>query len=128
MPAGSWFLIGVTLFVTALSVTLGPIVEGRMKGVMSLVKRFQRLSDHVVVCGYSGVAASVLDELRDRNVMVVIVDDREKVAQSLSGKGHDVLEADPTLRDTLLDANVLAEQAVNLGAGSGTPAKSQPGT
>ena len=108
----SLFLIGVTLFVTALSVTLGPIVEGRMKGVMSLVKRFQRLSDHVVVCGYSGVAASVLDELRDRNVMTVIVDDREKIAQSLSGKGHDVLEADPTLRETLLDANVLTAQAV----------------
>ncbi len=110
--AVSLFLIGVTLFVTALSVTLGPIVEGRMKGVMSLVKRFQRLSDHVVVCGYSGVAASVLDELRDRNVMTVIVDDREKIAQSLSGKGHDVLEADPTLRETLLDANVLTAQAV----------------
>ena len=110
--AVSLFLIGVTLFVTALSVTLGPIVEGRMKGVMSLVKRFQRLSDHVVVCGYSGVAASVLDELRDRNVMAVIIDDREKVAQTLSGKGHDVLEADPTLRETLLDANVLTAQAV----------------
>ena len=108
----SMFMIGVTLFVTALSVTLGPIVEGRMKGVMSLVKRFQRLSDHVVVCGYSGVAASVLDELRDRNVMAVIVDDREKIAQSLRGKGHDVLEEDPTLRDTLLEANVLTAQAV----------------
>ena len=108
----SMFLIGVTLFVTALSVTLGPIVEGRMKGVMSLVKRFQRLNDHVVVCGYSGVAASVLDELRDRNVMAVIVDDREKIAQSLRGKGHDVLEEDPTLRETLLDANVLTAQAV----------------
>ena len=104
----SLFLIGMTLFVTALSVTLGPIVEGRMKGVLSLVKRFQRLSDHVVVCGYSGVAASVIDELRDRNVMAVIVDDDEKVAQSLRGKGHDVLEADPTLRETLLDANVLS--------------------
>ena len=121
--AVSMFLIGVTLFVTALSVTLGPIVEGRMKGVMSLVKRFQRLSDHVVVCGYSGVAASILDELRDRNVMSVIVDDREKIAQSLSGKGHDVLEADPTLGGRLL-----AQQAVNADAESGTPAESQPGT
>ena len=76
----SMFLIGVTLFITALSVALGPILEGRMKGVMSLVKRFQRLSNHVVVCGYSGVAASVVDELRDRDIPVVIVDDREKVA------------------------------------------------
>ena len=108
----SMFLIGVTLFITALSVTLGPIVEGRMKGVMSLVKRFQRMSNHVVVCGYSGVAASVVDELRDRGVPVVIIDDRERVAQILRAKGHDVLEGDPTLRETLLDANVVTAQAV----------------
>ena len=108
----SMFLIGVTLFITALSVALGPILEGRMKGVMSLVKRFQRLSNHVVVCGYSGVAASVVDELRDRDIPVVIVDDREKVAQYLRAKGHDVLEGDPTLRDTLLEANVATAQAV----------------
>ena len=108
----SMFLIGVTLFITALSVTLGPIVEGRVKGVMSLVKRFQRLSGHVVLCGYSGVAASVIDELRDRGVMFVIVEDDEKVAQSLRGKGHNVLEGDPTLRETLLKANAVTAQAV----------------
>lgn len=100
------------MFITALSVTLGPIVEGRMKGVMSLVKRFQRLRDHVVVCGYSGVAESVLDELRDRQVPVVIIDDREKVVQLLSAKGHDVLEGDPTRREALLEANVATAQSV----------------
>lgn len=108
----SVFLIGVTLFITALSVTLGPIVEGRVKGVMSLVKRFQRLSDHVVVCGYSGVAASIVDELRDRDVIVVIIDDREHLVQQLRAKGHDVLEGDATLRETLLDANVVTARAV----------------
>ena len=108
----SMFLIGVTLFITALSVTLGPIVEGRMKGVMSLVKRFQRLSNHIVVCGYSGVAVSIIDELCERDVIVVIIDDREQVAQQLRTKGHDVLEGDPTLRETLLEANVVTAQAL----------------
>ena len=108
----SMFLIGVTLFITALSVTLGPIVEGRVKGVMSLVKRFQRLSDHIVVCGYSGVAASIVDELRERDVITVIIDDREQLVQQLRAKGHDVLEGDATLRETLLDANVVTAQAV----------------
>ena len=108
----SMFLIGLTLFLTALTVVMGPIVEGRMKGVMSLVKRFQRLSDHVVVCGYSGVAATVIDELRERRVAVVIVDDRDKVVQQLRGKGHDVLEADPTLLETLVEANVATARAV----------------
>ena len=108
----SMFLIGLTLFLTALTVVLGPIVEGRMKGVMNLVKRFQRLSDHVVVCGYSGVAASIIAELRERRVSVLIVDDREKVVQQLLAKGHDVLEADPTLRETLVEANVVTARAV----------------
>ena len=70
------------------------------------------MSGHVVVCGFSGVAESVMDELRDRSVPVVIIDDRERVAQLLRTKGHDVLEGDPTLRETLLDANVVTAQAV----------------
>ena len=108
----SVFLIGVTLFITALSVTLGPIVEGRVKGVMSLVKRFQRLSDHIVVCGYSGVAASIIDELRDRDVITLIIEDREHLVQQLRAKGHDVLQGDATLRETLLDANVVTARAL----------------
>jgi len=110
--AVSVFLIGVTLFITALSVTLGPIVEGRVKGVMSLVKRFQRLNDHIVVCGYSGVAASIVDELRERDVITLVIDDREQLVQQLRAKGHDVLEGDATLRETLLDANVVTARAV----------------
>ena len=43
---------------------------------------------------------------------MVIIDDRERVAQILRAKGHDVLEGDPTLRETLLDANVVTAQAV----------------
>ena len=103
--AVSMYLIGITLFITAVSVALGPIVEGRVKGVMYLVKRFQQMSDHVVVCGYSGVAASVIDDLRDRGEVAVIVDDREKVVQQLRDKGHEVMEGDPTLRETLVDAS-----------------------
>ena len=110
--AVSMFLIGMTLFITALTVALGPIVEGRVKGVMYLVKRFQQLSNHVVVCGYSGVAASVIDEMHDRGVVVVIVDDREKVVQQLRDKGHEVLEGDPTLRETLVEASAGSARAL----------------
>ena len=53
-----------------------------------------------------------MDELRDRRVPVVIIDDRERVVQFLRAKGHDVLEGDPTLRDTLLEANIGTSQAV----------------
>ena len=43
---------------------------------------------------------------------VVTIDDRERIVQLLRAKGHDVLEGDPTLRETLLEANVVTAQAV----------------
>ena len=42
----------------------------------------------------------------------MIVDDREKVVQQLRAKDHDVLEGDPTLRETLVEANVVTARAV----------------
>ena len=70
------------------------------------------VTDHIVVCGYSGVAASIVDELRERDAMTVIIEDREQVVQQLRAKGHDVLEGDPTLRETQLEANVVTAQAL----------------
>jgi voltage-gated potassium channel len=102
----SMILIGLTSFVTALTVVLGPILERRMKGVMSIMTRFQRAADHVVVCGYSHVSESVIDELQRREIPYLIVDDREDLIAHLQNKGHDVLLGDATQRETLQQANL----------------------
>lgn len=102
----SMILIGLASFATALTVLLGPMLERQMKGVLSLMSRFQRMTDHVVVCGYSSVSESVVHELQDRGVPYVIVDDRSDLIRHLQSKGHDVLSADATHEETLIEANL----------------------
>jgi voltage-gated potassium channel len=104
--------IGIGSFVTALTALFGPAVEKRVKGVLNIMRRFQHVKNHVIVCGYSNVAESAIDELQEKDVPYVIVDDRDDVVLQLRSKGHDVLAGDPTQRETLEQANVCDAVAV----------------
>ena len=104
--------IGLSSFVTALTVLLGPIFEARVKGVFSVMSKFQKTVNHVVVCGYTNVSESIVDELRDRGTPFVLIEERESMVQHLKSSGFDVLEGDPTERRTLEQANLLNATAV----------------
>lgn len=102
----SMILIGLTSFVTALTMLLGPVVERQMKGVLSIMSRFQRAVNHVVICGYSSVSESVIDELQERGMPYLVIENRQDLVLHLQGKGHDVLSGDATLKATLEHANL----------------------
>ena len=97
--------IGIGSFITALTVLLGPAIEKRLKGVLRIMKGFQK-TDHVVICGYSNVSESAIDELQRRGAPYVIVETRQDLALHLGSKGHDVIMGDPTRRETLERANI----------------------
>jgi len=110
--AVSMVIIGLSSFVTALTVLAGPMLEARMKGVLRIMSRFQHLSGHVVICGYSNVSMSVLDELQERGAPYVLLDDREDLALQLQHKGHDVIAGDPTKTEILEQANLKKASAI----------------
>ena len=108
----SMILVGLASFVTALTVILAPVIERQMKGVLSIMSRFQKTVNHVVVCGYSNVSESIVDELQDRNIPYVVIEDRQDLIVHLQSKGHDVLAGDPTLRHALEQANLQNARAL----------------
>jgi len=108
----SMIVVGLGSFVTAVTMVVGPMIERRMKGVLSIMGKFRAASNHVLVCGYSSVGESVVDELQDRGIPYVIIDDREDIAAHLRDKGHDVLTGDATRRETLEAANLRQARAV----------------
>ena len=110
--AVSMIIVGIGSFITAMTMVIGPMMERRMKGVLSIMDKLKGATDHVIVCGYSSVGESVVDELQGGGVPYVIVDDRADIAAYLRSKGHDVIEGDATRRQTLEDANVLGARAV----------------
>jgi voltage-gated potassium channel len=105
-------IVGVGAFLTALTMAAGPMIEARMKGVLRLMSKFQDLTDHVVICGYSSVTESIVDELRDRDRAFIIVEDRADLVNHLRGSGEDVLQADATRSDTLARANARRARAL----------------
>lgn len=107
--------IGLASFITALTVLVGPAIERHVKGVFSIMERLHGSGNHVVVCGYSNVTESAIDELRARDMPYVIVDEREDLILHLREKGHDVLAGNPTRRDTLEQANLRAAAAIICG-------------
>ena len=108
----SMIVVGLGSFITAITMVVGPMIERRMKGVLEVMGRLQRAEDHVIVCGYSSVGESAVDELQERGVPYVIIDDREDLAAHLRSKGHDALTGDAARRETLEQANARGARAV----------------
>jgi voltage-gated potassium channel len=108
----SMILIGLSAFATAITVVLGPLLEERMKGVFSVMSKFQKTVDHVVVCGFTNVSESIFDELRERNTPFIIIEENESLVMHLKGLGYDVLHGDPTNKVALEQANLPRAAAV----------------
>jgi len=104
--------IGLVAFATALTALVGPEVERRMKGVLSIMQRFQHFSNHVIVCGYTNVSETVLAELAKSNATCLVIENRLEFGELLRRKGYEVLAADPTRQETLRDAGLLNSSAL----------------
>lgn len=103
--------IGLASFMTALTALIGPMIEQRLKGVLRIMKRFQK-TEHVIICGYSHVSESAVDELRERNIPYAIIDDRQDIVMHVRTKGHDIFLGDATQKETLDQTNLKGATAL----------------
>lgn len=108
----SMILIGLSAFATSVTVFLGPLLEERMKGVFSVMSKFQKTVDHVVVCGFTSVSESIFDELRARNTPFLVIEEDENKVMLLKGLDYDVLHGDATNKLTLERSNLPHAAAV----------------
>ncbi len=108
----SMVIIGLGSFIAAMTVLVGPMMEKRMKGVLRIMSRFQNIIDHVVICGYSNVSESIIDELQQRHVPYLVVEDRQDIVLHLQNKGHDVIAGTATTTETLERANLKKARAI----------------
>jgi voltage-gated potassium channel len=110
--AVSMIVVGLGSFITAISIVAGPMLATHLKGVLRIMTRLQGLSDHVIVCGYSNVATSIMDELRENGVPYLVVEDRPDLVQLLQKKGCDVIVGDATKAEDLEPAGLKKAAAV----------------
>ena len=98
-------LLGVSVFLYALSVLLAMFFEGKIIEVfrMEHVKeKMSKLQGHTILCGYGDVGKIILREMSD----IVVVDQDEGKILKLLSKGIFAISGDSTQSETLLDARV----------------------
>ena len=65
-----------------------------------------KLSDHLIICGYSPMVESLIEELEHHKTPFVVVESDETIVKDLFEKGILCIHGDPSDKDTLDGANI----------------------
>lgn len=108
-----WFTIGlmvmgITAFLGAVGVLLGPYIERRLKGVVGVLSRIQEtpLKDHVLVCGHSDETDLLVDFLIESGSSFAVVTRDREYAESLQDENVVVVLGDPATEEALISAKI----------------------
>jgi voltage-gated potassium channel len=108
-----WFTIGlmvmgITSFLVAVGVLLGPYIERRLMGVVGVLSRIQEtpLEDHILVCGHSDETDLLIDFLNERGTPFVVISREKDYVASLEEEGINVVLGDPATEEPLISARI----------------------
>ncbi len=108
-----WFTIGlmvmgITAFLGAVGVLLGPYLERRIMGVVGVLSRIQEtpLKDHILVCGHSSETDLLIDFLQERGAAFAVVSRDKAYVESLKDENINVVFGDPATEEPLLTARI----------------------
>ena len=108
-----WFTIGlmvmgITAFLGAVGVLLGPYLERRIMGVVGVLSRIQEtpLKDHILVCGHSSETDLLIDFLQERGAPFAVISRDKAYVESLKDVNINVVYGDPATEEPLLSARI----------------------
>ncbi|MCI0497516.1 MAG: NAD-binding protein [Thermoplasmata archaeon] len=99
-------VMGVVLIVIAFPLALSPWFESRLKEIMTTKRIPVPSANHVIVCGYSEVGREVVDDLRNRGVEFLVIEDNQSLVRDLVSEGVPSVIGDPTKESVLERANL----------------------
>lgn|GEM_PF-2244233 len=110
----SLVVVGISSFLTAMSLVVVPFLESQTKEVMQAMDRFRKrsLRDHIIVCFYTQVGQSVTGQLQSTGDEFLVVEPDGTVAETIQADGLRVLQGDPTDETVLVRANIDQAKAI----------------
>jgi len=110
-------LTGIAYIFVAIPLFVVPWVRGIIAA--SPPESVDRLSEHVVIIGYTALCETLVDELSARGTPYLVVEADEDQARTLHERGLNVLHADPTNEAVIDAASIEAAAAVVVGSAEG---------
>lgn len=92
------------LFAIVLPLMVTPIMDRLISSPRSRIRK--RMSDHVVICGYSPIVETLIAELAGRDMPFVVIDPSEDIVRTLQRHGHEAIQGDPSDEDMLMNSRI----------------------
>ena len=95
----------ILLFAMLFPLVVTPWIESRVKAALPTSVP-PKLSDHLIICGYSLLVESLIEELEHQRIPFVIVEDDSSVVRDLLERDIFCIHGDPCDKNTLDGANI----------------------
>lgn len=95
---------GLAFFFAAFPLAILPALERRLRGAPAML--YPDMQDHIVICGYSPVVESLIDELAVSSRPFRVLDNDMELVRNLQRQGIPALFGDPTEEEDLALAGV----------------------
>ncbi len=105
------FLIftGVGIIAYTLGLVAQTMIEFEIMAILGRKKlglKIKSLKNHYILCGYGKIGRVVANELKSRDVPVLIIEKDPELRELLERDGHAYIIADATIEDVLIDAGI----------------------
>ena len=70
----SMIMVGLGAFATTFTFVIGPMIENRIKGVFSIMKKINNIRNHVIICGYTNLGKALIKKFEENNIPFIVLE------------------------------------------------------
>lgn len=117
---GRWFvsiliIVSIGIFAYAVSVVTSYLMEGELQRYLKsrkLKKQIDKLSNHVIVCGYGRNGKQACEQLRSHQQSFVTIESNERILSEMREDGTLFIDGDATRDEILMEAGIQNARAL----------------
>jgi len=107
MFSASMIILGITSFITTLTLVIGPMVQQRVRGVYRIMSKLDNFNNHIVISGFNELTRICAKNLITQGSQVLFLEKDQIIADQIKSSGFNVVMGDPTHPAELASSNII---------------------
>lgn len=103
----SMLILGITSFITTLTLVIGPMVQQRVRGVYKIMSKLDSFNNHIVISGFNDLTKICARNLINQGNQILFLEQNKTTADQIKAAGFNVVMGDPTHPEELASSNII---------------------
>lgn len=103
----SMIILGITSFITTLTLVIGPMIQQRVRGVYRIMSKLDSFNNHIVISGFNDLTRICAKELISQGNEILFLEKNRLIADQIKAAGFNVVMGDSSHPEELKSANIL---------------------